>query len=294
MIRYGMGMPVITQVPGLSSAWEADAGLNDVIAVAQAADRLGFHHVTTSHHVAVPSERVNEYARTHGSHFWDPVAAFAFVAAHTHRVRLLPYCFIIGFAHPLEIAKQFGTVDLVSNGRLILGFGVGNFEPEFRTLGKSFADRGAIADDAIRALRATLGRRIATYSGPHFSYEEYIVSPHSVQQRLPIWIAGHTKRALRRAVELGDGWMPTPAAYGGPDDEEVRRMMADCDVPAGFEVLLSPGGPLDPIRDESGTTELLDQVEQSPATIINVRFVHQSRAELVDQMEAFASVAGQS
>lgn len=290
-IRWGMGLPVTTQVPGGSADWEADALIEDVVAIVQAADRAGAHHVTTSHHVAVPSERVDAYASTHGSHFWDPPTAFAFLAAHTERVRFLPYCYVIGLAHPLELAKQFGTVDHVSNGRLILGFGVGNYAPEFHTLGREFDDRGAAADDALRALRVTMGRRLVSYTGTHYHYEDYVVSPHSVQAPVPMWIAGHSRRALRRAVELGDGWMPTPAAYGGPDDDTVRAMLAEHDVSAAFEVLLSPGGPLDPINEPDTVAAHLIAAESSPATIINVRFRHRSRGELSEQIEAFARVA---
>ena len=79
-MRYGMGMPVTTQTPGATPAWEATAALDDVVAVAQAADRLGFHHVTTSHHVSVPAPEVDPYASTHGSHFWDPAVTFALVS----------------------------------------------------------------------------------------------------------------------------------------------------------------------------------------------------------------------
>jgi probable F420-dependent oxidoreductase len=293
-MRFGMGMPVTTQVPGGSQEWEANASMDDVVAVAQAADRSGFHHVTTSHHIAVPGPEVDPYTTTHGAHFWDPAVTFAFLGAHTTRVKFLPYCYVIGLAHPLELAKTFGTVDLVTGGRLILGFGVGNFEPEFDTLGRPFKDRGPRADDALRALRVSLGKRVVSYDGAYYKYDSYIVSPHSIQQPVPMWIAGHTARALRRAVELGDGWMPTPTSHGGPTDDDIRRMMGAHDVPAGFELLLSRPAPLDPIDDPVGTKAALEQLEATPATIANVRFRHASRAQLVEQIEAFAALAGLS
>jgi probable F420-dependent oxidoreductase len=291
-MRYGTGMPVTTQTPGMTPAWEATASVDDVVAVAQACDRAGFAHVTTSHHIAVPGPGVDPYSTTHGAHFWDPAVTFGFLGAHTTRLRFLTYAYVIGLAHPLELAKSFGTADLVTGGRVTLGLGVGNFEPEFATLGRSFADRGARADDALRALRAITGKRIATYHGSHFDFEGYVVSPHSVQEPMPMWIAGHTARALRRAVELGDGWMPTPASHGGPSDDDIRRMMARHDVPAGFELLLSLGEPLDPAGDPGGTRAQLDALEAGPATIANVRFAHTSRAHLVEQIEAFAALAG--
>lgn len=174
-------------------------------------------------------------------------------------MRFLPYCYVIGSSHPPELAKRFGIVDLSSGGRMIMGFGVGNFEPESCTVGQSFADRGPIAADTLRALRATLGNTVSSYSGEYFEYESYVVSPNAVQAHVPMWIADHNRRALRRATELGDGWMPTPSRYGGPDD------------PA--------------------TSDYLEAATAGPATVINVRFKYASRAELIDQMDAFAAIA---
>jgi alkanesulfonate monooxygenase SsuD/methylene tetrahydromethanopterin reductase-like flavin-dependent oxidoreductase (luciferase family) len=171
---------------------------------------------------------------------------------------------------------------------------VGNFEPEFTLLGRSFADRGARADDALRMLRTITGKRVVRYHGTHFDVDDYVVSPHSVQSPMPMWIAGHTARALRRAVELGDGWMPTPASHGGPSDEQIRSMMARHEIPAGFTLLLSLGGALDPLGDPGGTRKELDALEAGPADAANVRFVHTSRQHLVEQMEAFAGIAGLS
>jgi probable F420-dependent oxidoreductase len=291
-MRYGMGMPVTTMVPGGSQPWEETATMDDVVAVAQVADRVGFAHLLTSHHIAVPSPEVDHYATTHGAHFWDPAVTWGFLGAHTRRIRFVTYAYVIGLAHPIELAKAFGTADLVTGGRVTLGFGVGNFEPEFALLGRDFADRGARADDALRMLRAITGKREVTYHGTHYDVDRYIISPHSVQSPMPMWIAGHSARALRRAVELGDGWMPTPAAYGGPDDDQLRAMLARHDIPDGFTLLLSVGRPLDPLGDPGDTRKELDALEAGPATAANVRFVHTSRQHLVEQVEAFAAVAG--
>jgi alkanesulfonate monooxygenase SsuD/methylene tetrahydromethanopterin reductase-like flavin-dependent oxidoreductase (luciferase family) len=93
---------------------------------------------------------------------------------------------VLGYHHPLEIAKRYGTLDLVSGGRLVLGLGVGSLQEEFELLGAMFDGRGAIADDALAALRASLSVPTPAYSGSHFSYEDVVVEPHAVQSRVPL------------------------------------------------------------------------------------------------------------
>src|SRR5204863_9687211 len=95
-----------------------------------------------------------------------------------------------------------------SGGRLILGTGVGSLEEEFAMLGKPFADRGARGDDALRALRASLGKRTPAYHGTYYDYEGFVVEPHALSERVPIWVGGRSRRSLRRALELADGWSP--------------------------------------------------------------------------------------
>src|SRR5207237_843980 len=139
-----------------------------------------------------------------------------------------------GYHHPLEIAKRYGTLDVVCGGRLILGFGVGSLQEEFDLLGVPFDDRGARGDDALKALRASLGRREPSYSGPFYEYRDFVIDPCAVQQDMPFWIGGRTMRSLRRAVNLANGW--TPFALAG---EEVKAMLAAVAPPAGFDVVLS-------------------------------------------------------
>src|SRR5207247_853599 len=118
------------------------------------------------------------------------------------------YVVVLGYYHPLEICKSYGSVDRLSKGRLILGTGVGSLEQEFTLLGKPFDDRGLRADDSLRALRASLGRRSPVYHGDYYDYEGFVVEPHATSENVPIWVGGRTPRSLRRALELADGWSP--------------------------------------------------------------------------------------
>ncbi|MFG2675244.1 LLM class F420-dependent oxidoreductase [Streptomyces sp. NPDC048445] len=282
-MRLGINSPVVTAVPGVHSPWERTAGIEELGAVAEAADRLGFDHLTCSEHVAVPVH----VARQRGGTYWDPLATFGFLAARTSRIRFATQVLVLGYHHPLALAKRYGTLDRVSGGRLVLGLGVGSLEEEFRLLGAEFGGRGAIADDAVAALRASLSRREPAYHGEHFDYQGLVVEPHAVQNRVPLWIGGRTPRSLRRALTHGDGWVP----FGLPLDR-LREMVAAAELPAGFEVVLSPGRPLDPSGEPDRTTRALRQVSDAGATLVSVSLSAGSASHYVEQLEALAVLAG--
>ncbi|AWH93445.1 TIGR03619 family F420-dependent LLM class oxidoreductase [Dietzia lutea] len=203
-MRLGISTPVVTVYPPTASAWEHSAGIEDIARIAVAADELGFHHLTCSEHVAVPTET----AAVRGGTYWDPLATFGYLAARTTRIRLATQVLVLGYHHPLEIAKRYGTLDAVSGGRVILGLGVGSLKEEFELLGAPFNDRGARADDALAALRASLSVPEPEYHGRFHDYSAVIVRPHAIQDRVPLWIGGRTRRSLRRALDHGDGWVP--------------------------------------------------------------------------------------
>ncbi len=155
-MHLGIVTPVLIQHPSTRSEWEASADIGEIATVAATADRLGFHHLTCSEHVAVPEE----IAAERGGTYWDPLATLGFLAARTSRILLATQVLVLGYHHPLEIAKRYGTLDRVSNGRLILGLGVGTLKQEFDLINAPFADRGARADDALAALRHHCRRRL--------------------------------------------------------------------------------------------------------------------------------------
>jgi probable F420-dependent oxidoreductase len=283
-VRFGLITPVVTLNPRVHNSWEETAGLEAIAAVAEAADRLGYHHVTCSEHVAVPTEVVPR----RGGRYWDPLATFGYLAARTTRLRLATHVLVLGYHHPLDIAKRYGTLDQVSGGRLVLGVGVGTLAEEFQLLGAELDGRGARADDAIRALRASLSRREPTYDGEHFRYQGFVVDPCAVQERVPIWVGGRTTRSLRRAVELGDGWAP----FGLGEAQlaamltRARQSAAWVDRPAPLEVVLYPEPPLDPVAEPEQAREVVGRYEGLGATILNLRLRHRSLAHCLEQLQA--------
>lgn len=285
----GLATPVVTHNPGLNNPWELDAGVEDLVAIAQQADALGVHHLTCSEHVAYPSERATEPGM---GRYWDPLATLSYLAAVTTRIQLATHVLVLPYHHPLAVAKRYGTLDRLSGGRLILGVGVGHLEAEFRLLGAPYEQRGAVTDDALRALRASLGSRRPAYAGSHFRFEDVVVDPHTVQERVPIWVGGRTARSLRRAAELGDGWVPFALDY-----EDLVRLLAwardagivTADRPRDLVLYAQPR--IDPIGAPEETARRLAAYAELGATVCNLRIVHHSRAHALEQLEALASMA---
>jgi probable F420-dependent oxidoreductase len=226
-----------------------------------------------------------EIAEQRGGTYWDPLATLSFLAARTTRIRLVTQVLVLGYHHPLAIAKRFGTLDLISGGRLVLGLGVGSIEEEFALLGAEYAGRGAVADDALAALRASMSQRLPSHDGPHFSFSGLVVEPHATRPRVPFWIGGHTPRSLRRARDHGDGWVP----FGLPHDR-LAAMLADTDLPEGFEIVLGAGRPVDPIGEPDRTRRALERTRTAGATVVNVHVTSTSPDHYVGQLEALATL----
>lgn len=281
-MQLGITSPVVTANPGAHAEWEASAGIEELATIAEVADELGLHHLTCSEHVAVPAD----VAAERGATYWDPLATFGFLAARTTRIRLMTQVLVIGYHHPLEIAKRYGTLDRISGGRLMLGIGVGSLTEEFELLGRTFEGRGAIADDALAALRASLGQHQPEYHGPHFDFSGFVVEPHAVQSRVPLLIGGRTPRSLRRAIELGDGWVPF-----GLSADQLREML-DRDLPEDFEVILNAGAILDPLGDSSRAESRLRRMREAGATVVTASIDATSVEHYCDQLAALAALAG--
>jgi probable F420-dependent oxidoreductase len=282
-MRFGLVPPIVHRNPRFTPPrWEFDAGIDDLAFVARAADELGYDFMCFPGHVAIPEE----VADVRGLVYWDPVATMSYIAARTQRLKLCSYVVVLGYYHPLQIAKSYGTVDRLSGGRLILGVGVGSLQQEFELLGAPFEDRGRRGDDALRALRASLSQRMPVYHGAYYDYEGFVVEPHAVQERVPIWIGGRTKRSLRRALELADGWSPFKLSI-----EELKPILDERrdEIAAheGFDLVFPPDPPLDPIGDPSGVDEVLAAYRSLGATALALRFLHRSREHYVEQLEAF-------
>ena len=279
--KLSVATPVVTMPPQISAEWEKGASIEDVTQIAEAADRLGYHHLTCSEHIALPAPEHNR----RGTRYWDPLATLGYLAARTQRIRLATYVLVLAYHHPLEIAKRYGTLDKVSNGRLILGVGVGSLKAEFDLIGASFEDRGPRGDDALRALRAALSVPEPTYQGEFYSFNGMVVDPCAVQDRVPIWIGGRTLRSLHRAATLADGWAPFNVSL-----RQVRDWLGRFELQPGFEVILPPPAPLDPINEPQRTRDSLAEAAAHGATIVSAIFTHTSLQHYLENLQALAEL----
>jgi len=277
-----LSTPAVMQLPGVSSPWESEAAVEDLVRVAVAADEAGLDFLTCAEHVAIP---VTE-AAGRGLTYWDPLSTLAFLAAHTTRIRLATAVLVLGYHHPLEIAKRYGTLDRLSGGRLVLGVGVGSLAAEFGLLGAPFDGRGERADDAIAALRESMSTTRPSYSGGFYNYSGLAVEPCAVQPRVPIWVGGRTARSLRRAVRLGDGWMPY-----GLSTAALTGMLGGLDLPAGFEVVLPTGRAIDPLGDADDARERLRRLRAAGATAATCTVAADSADHYCRQLVALREVA---
>jgi probable F420-dependent oxidoreductase len=231
---YGIQLPIQSLTEAAREPWEVSATVDDLAAVAVAADQAGCAFVGVCDHIAIPD---NDYARRMNPTWYDTVATMGFIAAHTSRVGLLSAVYIAAYRHPLSSAKAFMTLDHLSGGRVVLGVGAGHVEAEFDALGIDFATRGQRLDEAIDAIRDAFASTYTKFSGTYFKYEEIGLAPRPKQQRIPIWVGGSSKPALRRVAERGDGWIP----QGTP----VERMQESVDYIRARRDLVRPGAPLD-------------------------------------------------
>jgi probable F420-dependent oxidoreductase len=288
-VKLGIVTPAVTRLPRAHARWEETAGIEEIARIAVEAERLGYHHLTCSEHVALPASVVD----TRGATYWDPLPVFGYVAARTAIIRLATHVLVLGYHHPLAIAKRYGTLDRVSGGRLILGVGVGSLREEFELLGAEFEERGDRADDAIRALRASLSQVEPAYRGGHFAYDGFVVDPCAVQPRVPIWVGGRTARSLRRAVELADGWAPFGLARAElavmitrARDSDAWTARAELPDAPPFELVLQNEHPFDPGAEPGRVRDTAVRLAEAGATTLNVRVVHHSLDHYLEQLAA--------
>jgi probable F420-dependent oxidoreductase len=196
---------------GVGSSRDAiDAG-------AETAARLGWEAVWTTDHVLVPHSAAAEYGRT-----FEAIATLAWVGARHPNLRLGTSVIVVPQRNAVLLAKELATLDVLSEGRVIAGVGIGWLETEFDNLGMSdrFHRRGAYLDETIRLWRHLWSGSTGPFEGNFHTFRDFVFGPVPVQgARLPIVIGGSSEAALRRAGSLADGYQATRST----PEEFVKR-----------------------------------------------------------------------
>jgi probable F420-dependent oxidoreductase len=207
------------------------ASRQNIVRVAEEADRLGYDSVWVHDHILWGTEQ----HRTHLSagsaealtesqrpNFYESVTTLAYIAGRTTKIKLGVAVLVLPLRNPVVIAKQLANLDLLSEGRLIVGVAPGApniTRPEFDAIGVSYEERGRITDEYISVLKKIWNESLPSFSGRYSSFKEVQVFPKPAQKNLKILVGGGERgispRALRRVVELGDGWIP---AYLTPEE----------------------------------------------------------------------------
>jgi probable F420-dependent oxidoreductase len=235
------------------------------VAVAEAAERLGFGFISVNDHIVVPGDIASRYpysedglwaARTAGECL-DQLATLAFIAARTERLGLLTSVMVVPHRQPVLAAKMLATIDVLSSGRLIVGCGTGWLKEEFEAVGAPpFSERGRVTDEFIDVFRELWTKDAPSFRGAHVNFDNVLFAPKPARKpHPPIWIGGESPLALKRAVRAGDGWYPgssnpqhpldTPTRLGAAT-AELRRMAEGAKRdPAGIDVAYFVFWPVD-------------------------------------------------
>ena len=201
-----------------------ETGRAELVEAVTEIERLGFDSIWVTDHVVIP-EGVRDAQLIYREHMLEAFTVFSFLAAVSRRAQLGSSIVVLAYRNPLVMAKMLASIDVLSGGRVIFGAAAGYMEGEFNALGAGFEDRGEISDEYLRIIREVWTHDQTSFSGRYFNFDKVYTSPRPVQQPgPPIWIGGRSKRAMRRAVELGDGWHPI--GLSAQEMKEGRAYMA--------------------------------------------------------------------
>ena len=218
------------------------AGPEAVRRGARQAEDLGYDNIWVNDHLAIPHDAPYPPSKS----FYEPLITLTWAAAATSRVELGTSVLVLPLRIPAHLAKELATLDLLSDGRLILGTGVGWMEAEFDAMGVPFHDRGARTDDIINILRACWGEDPISYRPTTVTAAlDGIRALPQPERKIPIWVGGNSKPALRRAKALGDGWHGTRM----PSDQ-IAPIVEDLRAARGKDFVVSMRLFWDPLEDD--------------------------------------------
>lgn len=297
-MRFTVQLP--TDKVGLDSDFLSGEAIG---AMARAAESAGFDACFVTDH-PIPDDR---WLASGGHHALDAFVALSFAAAATTRIRLHTHVQILPYRNPFLTAKAAASLDVASGGRLVLGVATGYLESEFRALGVDLDQRNELTDEALTVMKRVWSEEGLRVEGRGFEAQGNTSLPRPLQKpHPPIWVGGNSKRAIRRAVELGDGWAPFPAprrlashvrtasianladleqriAYARDHAASVGRAapLDICFAPLGFELFAEKS------PDPEELHKHLAELEALGVTWLALSVGCESRADYCEKLERF-------
>ncbi|MEM8607476.1 MAG: LLM class flavin-dependent oxidoreductase [Myxococcota bacterium] len=231
---------------------QSEARYDAMIEQAKLAESLGFDTLWTHEH------------HSQAMMYPDPLMALAALAPHTRSIRLGTNMLLLPEWHPLRVAEQGAMVDVMSNGRLVLGVAAGYAADEFAAFGVSLHDRGKRMEEGLTLVRAVWSQDSVTLSGENFELDGYSLFPRTIQKTPPIYVGALADKPIRRAARLGDGYV---LSAGSTMDEVADRV---------------------PVYQSAVREAGFDLADKQPLAVNRVVHVVSSRAERDEAIAWFA------
>ncbi|MGH7885484.1 MAG: LLM class flavin-dependent oxidoreductase [Thermodesulfobacteriota bacterium] len=207
-MKYGIAVPNFGKF----------AGKKQILELSVTAEELGYDSLWVSDHVVVPKDH-----KGFGNIFYDPIVTLSFIAAKTNKIKLGTSVIVLSYRNPIVFAKEISTLDVLSEGRIILGVGAGWLKEEFDALGINYNERGLQTNEALKIMKELYLKESYDFKGKYYKFSKIEFYPKPFNNRIPqIWVGGGSPSALKRSVEYGDGWHAV-----GSSPDEIKEKLAE-------------------------------------------------------------------
>src|SRR5579872_6118188 len=205
MIKFGVSLPNCCE--GLIYP-PPFADHNDIVNLGKESEELGYHSLWVNDHITTQNYVSKSFANP--PNYYEPLITLSFIAAQTNKSKLSTGILVLPLRHPIILAKQVALLDLLSDGRIILGVGMGAYKEEFQRM---FPDvplsrRKLLLEEGIQALRLLWSQDRATFDGKFIKFQDIELFPKPKQSRIPLYLGGNSEEGLKRVARWGDGWFP--------------------------------------------------------------------------------------
>jgi probable F420-dependent oxidoreductase len=215
--------------------------------IAILAEELGYDSLWTGEHMALPSPKTSPSHRDPTHPFLDPLLALAYLSGRTTRILFGTGVLLLPQRHPVQLAKELASLDILSNGRLLVGFGVGYLESEMSAVGIDPRTRVGRAEEYLQAIRTLWCDESPSFQGEFVSFDGIDAYPRPMTVGgPPVILGGNSDAAIRRAARLGDGWYGYMVSVDRA--KEAVKLIRSVAIRSGrdgdIEITVTPNRPL--------------------------------------------------